>query len=757
MNETSFRQILIKTDGYCIQQFIKRLKVHNMGEEDVKKLVSTAVEVVQNSVNVYTEKFGEGDVGSNGIGSVSNPYNGKEVPPDTTGLIYGRVQSGKTNTTIASLAIAQENGFKCFIVLTSDNTWLGKQTASRFNNQLEGGPVVFDWEQWKNDPNDFAKTKLSTYLKDTGVVLVSTKNSHHLENLIKVLKLSKVREVPTLIFDDEADNASLDTNESKKFKDGKYLGPSKIFDQISKIRIEVPNHIFIQITATPQSLLLQQLDHPCKPRFCAAIPEPGTNYMGGELFFTDNSDYCYKVESEEIKQLKKQEKNKMNPGDNWDIPNGLKLALCCFFLGAVYKMQSDEINAKYSFLAHICYKKDNHKNLEKIISSFVQELDQALRGRISDTKEKEAKDLLYKACQELTKTSKDLPFLDVLIDQLKYKLRQAIPKVINANNPEKEPKYDPGMNILIGGNRLGRGVTIEGLIVTYYGREAKQRMMDTVHQHARMYGYRPNLKDVTRLFLPGEILEDFKSIHETDENMRQAIGDDPKNIKSKLIWVGEKLKPTRSQVLNLAYIDCFEPGKAVLPSYPLWKSNDVRNNTAILDKILSPYNNDNEYYEVTIDFLIEVLRYIPSKPCPGKKWEDKRIEEALKNLKSAAQKTLKENDIAKGILNVRRGKKGDGLDLSNQQQKDNQQKNKPWVGAFAQSAWISEPKKKYPKLPILVIMYQKGDKKNYWDDQPFYLPTLIFPQNEFVLMFNSSEEQELESDNLEVLDDDSEN
>ncbi|MEH1883275.1 hypothetical protein [Nostoc sp.] len=222
---------------------------------------------------------------------MSQPYKGQDpIPNGTTGLIYGRVQSGKTNTTIATLALAHENNFRCFIILTSDNTWLGKQTANRFNNLVQGGPVFFDWEAWKKDPDSFAETKVAPYIKDTGVVLVSTKNGHHLDNLLKVLKTAKVRGVPTLIFDDEADNASLNTNESKQSKKGKDdVDDSKIFETIGKIRQEVANHIYIQITATPQSLLLQSLPHPCKPKFCAALPEPGDSYMGGELFFAEKS------------------------------------------------------------------------------------------------------------------------------------------------------------------------------------------------------------------------------------------------------------------------------------------------------------------------------------------------------------------------------------------------------------------------------------------------------------------------------------
>jgi hypothetical protein len=721
----------IKTDGHCITQLLKRQK-KKIGDEAAEKLKQTAVDVVQNCVDVYTQTFGGNDVGVSGLGKVSNSRKGTIVD-GTTGLIYGRVQSGKTITTIATLAIAQDNGFKCFIVLTSDNTWLGKQTADRFNTQLRGGPVVFDWERWKNNPNDFAESQLSPFIEERGVVLVSTKNVRHLDNLLQVLKYAKASSVPTLILDDEADNASLNTNEAKQAKKGKNFVPdSKIFAKIGEIRKEIANHIYIQITATPQSLLLQNLDHQCKPAFCAALPEPGNSYMGGDLFFAKDSSYCCIVDAEEVEQLKKQ-KGQINPGNNWDIPKGLRLALCCFFLGSIYKMKTEEDeDAKYSFLAHICYKQDNHEHLEKVIRSFVTDLYKALGGKASSTKEKEARKWLSEAYQELEKTVQNFSPIDELLEKLKHELPSAIPqiKVINANNPDKEPNYNPGMNILIGGNRLGRGVTIEGLMVTYYGREAKQKMMDTVHQHARMYGYRQNLKDVTRLFLSESILEDFRTIHEADEGMRQAIGDDPSQIKLKPVWVGRPLQPTRSNVLNPAAIDAFTPGSAIFPRDPLWKKSEVKQCTQTLDQLLSQYQGDDEQ-EVEIDFLINVLQQMPSRPCPGYSWEDKRVQEVLK--------VMKANGIDNGILYVRRGQKGEGLDLSNKPQR-------PWLGSgFAQSGWITKPRNQYLSIPTLVVMYEKGEKNKHWDDQPLYLPTLILPKQKFVFMFNYSEEtQELE-------------
>jgi len=175
-------------------------------------------------------------------------------------------------------------------VLTSDNTWLGKQTADRFVNQLKGGPVVFNWEEWRNDrPKDFAESKLLPYIKKRGIVLVSTKNVRHLDNLLQVLKFAKASSVPTLIFDDEADNASLNTNEAKQSKKGKATVPdSSIFVKIGDIRKEVANHIYIQITATPQSLLLQNLEHPCKPvfQFHAHVPveKKDTFFLNGKGF-----------------------------------------------------------------------------------------------------------------------------------------------------------------------------------------------------------------------------------------------------------------------------------------------------------------------------------------------------------------------------------------------------------------------------------------------------------------------------------------
>lgn len=715
----SDHKIVIVENSYCVNNLLERIS-KKMGSDNAKQLRAAASEITSNCVSVYSKKFGMGDVGEGSPGIVGNPCKSVSIPDGTTGLIYGKVQSGKTITTIASLAMLSANRFQCFIVLTSDNTWLGKQTANRFRAELDGGPVVFDWEQWRKDPKSFGKN-LKNYIKDTGVVLISTKNIRHLEALLEVLKSGEAKTVPSVIFDDEADNASLNTNEATQSKKGKVGVPdSSIFDVIGKIRRIIPNHIYLQITATPQCLLLQSLNHPCKPAFCI-LSKPGLGYMGGDLFFDESSPYHSYFDVNELNALKG---GSINPGNSWSIPEGLRLALCCFFLGSMYKMsKSEDPEAIYSCLIHICYKRINHANIENIIREFVVSLDQSLRDTRSQSDKNKALKYLEEAYQELKKTALDIPELNVLVDGLKHKLRNAIPKVINADNPNKEPDYNPGMNILIGGNRLGRGVTIDGLMITYYGRDAKQKMMDTVHQHARMFGYRKNLEDVTRLFVPEHIFNDFCAIHESDEGMRDVIGENPSNLSIQPIWVGTALKPTRANVLNPSEISAFTPGISTFPRDPMWKKTEIRTHTEALNKLLATYCIDDVYYEVSIDFLIEVLTHTPSRPINGYVWEDSRVSQALI--------AMKKEGISKSRLNVRRGKDGKGLGLT---RRDSWGKD-----GFFTSAWTRKAKENHPDVPTLVLGYEKGEKSKDWDDQPFYLPTLVFPKNKFVFMFNCSE------------------
>jgi len=95
----------IKTDEYCIDNLLEVVS-NELGNKAAEQLKQTAVEIVQNCVDVYDKTFGAGDVGATGSGTVSKLHKGK-IPNGTTGIIYGKVQSGKTKTTIATVAMAR--------------------------------------------------------------------------------------------------------------------------------------------------------------------------------------------------------------------------------------------------------------------------------------------------------------------------------------------------------------------------------------------------------------------------------------------------------------------------------------------------------------------------------------------------------------------------------------------------------------------------------------------------------------------------
>ncbi|MGE5403315.1 MAG: hypothetical protein ACM3PP_00045, partial [Candidatus Saccharibacteria bacterium] len=170
-----------------------------------------------------------------------------ESAPEKIGLLFGRIQSGKTNSYTGTIALAADNGFKCFIVLTSDNLWLYNQTRSRLLKGLPGLSILGK-DDWENSIGS-----ISTKFSRNGVVFLSTKNSTILDKLIDVLTRCGAAKYAALIIDDEADQASLNTHASKAKKDD----TSQINAAITSIRSLFKNKGFIQVTATPQALFLQ--------------------------------------------------------------------------------------------------------------------------------------------------------------------------------------------------------------------------------------------------------------------------------------------------------------------------------------------------------------------------------------------------------------------------------------------------------------------------------------------------------------------
>jgi hypothetical protein len=139
--------------------------------------------------------------------------------------------------------------------------------------------------------------------------------------------------------------------------------------------------------------------------------------------------------------------------------------------------------------------------------------------------------------------------------------------VINAKVKRVGINYGKGLNFLIGGNTLGRGIAIRDLLVTYYIREAKVSQIDTMHQHARMYGYRSVTIEYTRLFIPRHLYYRFRDIYQSDEDLRIYIERHAALPATFPVEYTSGLRATRPGVLDAKKIDTVVPGKQVFPNY----------------------------------------------------------------------------------------------------------------------------------------------------------------------------------------------
>lgn len=483
-----------------------------------------------------------------------------------TGLVYGRIQSGKTRAMIASTAMAFDNKFRISLVMTSNINDLVAQTHFDFSSGLPGLKILT-----KDDALDKEIPDTKLYLeKTTGCLLViCSKGNKSLSNVTRFLTEIGGLNYPTIIFDDEGDQASLDTNTRKRSKSAISVGPSPINDIIqNKLRPALLRHVYVSVTGTPQAVLLQSADSTHRPSFIEMLP-PGADYVGGDQFFDknepeDNRRLISLVDRNEKLQL-------LNPHD--PMPTGLRNSILFFLVAAAAAIKNIGLRPHgYSYLCHPSLKNDEQAKAETRIAKF---LTKVLDTLLDDSRGGEILSLLEAAHRELAETlgSRTPNFYETK-EMIKLYLPLKKILVINASVKRKGIGYCKGLNFLIGGNTLGRGIAIKDLLVTYYIREAKVSQIDTMHQHARMYGYRSVTLEYTRLFIPKHLYYRFRDIYRSDEELREFI-DKHKAVPATFpVEFTYGLRPTRPGVLDVKKIDTLIPGKQIFPNHIIVPQDD---------------------------------------------------------------------------------------------------------------------------------------------------------------------------------------
>lgn len=395
-----------------------------------------------------------------------NPLSGGKE--QINGLIYGLVQSGKTGVLTVTGAMGADDGYRTIIILTTDNDALYEQTLGRAREAFPGIDIL-----GKKDFKDV--DSFLQRIKGETCAIVTTKNAGLLKTLIENFTKGRVPGLTCLIIDDEADQASLNTRERRA--DGTR---STVNDRIAELRKFFDKNTYLQVTATPQALFLQTPGHDFRPKF-TVLSHPGADYVGGDDFFGDGSVLVREFDINDISSLAPGSQ----PTPTLEIPKSLLRALDTFMIGATFKRKK-EADQNCAFLCHVSTRTDDHKHIVDLLRKYKIDLATKLKAKNHGVIER-----LKTAYGDLTSTHEGLREhnFDELVEAIGFFSPGITVKLVNGETDEDVAVRSP-YNLFVGGNKLGRGVTIKNLLVSYYGRNPKRPQADTVLQHARMYGYR---------------------------------------------------------------------------------------------------------------------------------------------------------------------------------------------------------------------------------------------------------------------------
>jgi Z1 domain len=485
---------------------------------------------------------------------------GRCLPPTDpagreTGLVVGYVQSGKTMSFETVISLARDNGYGLVIVLAGTKNNLRDQSEDRLKKDLG----IDDGDNWYHYSNPTANSK--TQIEDKivawkkkptkkAILITVLKHGGHLDTLASLIKKLSVADVPALIIDDESDQASLNT-QAAKIRTGK-VAPSEMsttYERICALRDVLPHHSYLQYTATPQAnLLLAQTD--LLNASFAELVTPGEAYTGGKSFFGKNTSLIKEIRPEEV------------PGPTNALttsPKSLLSALRYFLLACAHHALTRERkkDRNRSMMVHPAMQTASHTHYMewldrslKTLKSFVEKQYKVKPDDVARRFQVE-----YNALKKTHSKIKPLnELLAAMVDEVFGELNHV---VVNGTK-DAEKKIDWKATpywILVGGAKLDRGYTVEGLCITYMPRPlGTSPAADTLQQRARFFGYKRTYLGLCRVFVQKNVSEAFAEYVEHEEFVREAL--ESSRGKPLTDWrrdfvLTSMLKATRANVVGL--------------------------------------------------------------------------------------------------------------------------------------------------------------------------------------------------------------
>jgi len=493
------------------------------------------------------------------------------------GLLMGEVQSGKTATYLGVLNKALDYGYSVIIVIGGHTENLRQQTQTRFDTDLLG----VDSETWEDGINnaairyvgvskdsdlrahlmttvrhDFSRSKRGSSITwvDGGLptVFVTKKNPSLLNNIRTYIKDQAPGgrlNIPLIVVDDESDWGSPNTRDK--------VDPTSLNRAIRALLDVSTRSSYLAITATPfanifidDQAAFEFVEKPNKgeppadtpgtvlkdlfPSDYIRVTFPPSNYLGIGTYFPEGGHALISTDVDDC--LKIIPIKHMNLHPVTALPESLKTAMTEFLLGTAVRRIRDKKTKPASMLVNV----SRFKSVEREVAALGQEyLKQSVAVILGEfARRTKARSSAADAMLEIWRV-RFATVTDVTWEQICEKLVEIAHEfridLVNGDTAKDRAKRrklmtvaerkadDLAPKIVVGGDILSRGLTLDGLQVSYFVREP--RTMDTLMQMGRWFGYRPHFDDLVRIWMPVTTREDFTHSAEVTEELRETLVD----------------------------------------------------------------------------------------------------------------------------------------------------------------------------------------------------------------------------------------
>ena len=482
-----------------------------------------------------------------------------DTPIIRRGLVIGDVQSGKTSTYIGLICKAADAGFRVFILLTGTTESLRRQTQER----VEEGFIGIDLSDKQNmkrvgvgcDNKDIYATSLTSRASDfTGnssniamalnnrdaVVFVIKKQKDVLDKLTKWLTsinvdpLTKKINLPMLMIDDEADNASINTGKSRE-------DPTTINKLIRKLANVFMLSTYVGFTATPFANVFidpettEEMENQdlFPENFIVSLPTP-SDYIGAEKIFAHNGEHHSQLVY--IKDAGIEENDgcsfyfKHKKEWEGELPASLTDAVYAFYIVNAIRDLRGNKRTHRSMLVNMSRFVKVQKYISKEIEEIHAEACREIKFNISHNLDKVLENPVLKKIHAVWENyfadTEKIYSWDNIVDTLYQSIEDIVIKVVNSSKGSDKliyPENESVRVIAIGGLALSRGLTLEGLIISYFYRNTCT--YDVLMQMGRWFGYRRGYEDLFRIWINKASADWYAEISEATELLKSDMQD----------------------------------------------------------------------------------------------------------------------------------------------------------------------------------------------------------------------------------------